>query len=209
MDQATGDIDLLDRIRRDEPGAFEHFVDRFGDRIFGFGVRMCGKREDARDVLQETLLKAYTSLKDLREPGALRAWIFRVAANACLMQRRRGKFEPDREISLDDLMPERRQGASAVGRPVEIPDVSSMPDEELQRAEIADILREAIESVPPHYRIVLVMRDMEQLTSREVAESLGLPETAVKMRLHRARLMVRKKVEAALRGRAPKARGMA
>ena len=199
MTQAETDSELLDRIRRDEPGAFEQFVDRFGGRIFGFGVRMCGEREDARDVLQDTLLRAFTSLKGLERPEAMQSWVFRVAANACLMKRRRGKFEPEREISLEELMP-RTEDAGGVAAPAEIPDVSSLPDEELARSELRVIVRKAVSSLPPHYRIVLVMRDMEHLSTKEVAETLGLPGTAVKMRLHRARLMIRKRIEQALGG---------
>jgi RNA polymerase sigma-70 factor (ECF subfamily) len=210
VEQATGDSELLEGIRRDEPGAFDRFVDRFGDRIYGFSVRMCGQREDARDVLQDTLLKAYTALKDLRHPEALRSWVFRVAANACLMKRRRGKFESERELSLDELMPggDGGAGAGAAGgrRSIEIPDVAALPDESLERSELAELVQKAVEQVPAHYRIVLVLRDMEGLSTHEASEALGIPETAVKMRLHRARLMVRKELEAALAGGAAPSR---
>lgn len=186
----SDDAVLLKRIRRGDPGAFEAFVDRFGGRILGFGLRFCGEREDAKDVLQETLIKAFHSLKDLRDPGALRSWLYRVAANACLMKRRKGKFAPDRELSLDDLGPLGSEGVTA-----EIPDASSMPDEELARSELAASLREAIAELPSHYRMVLIMRDMEGLSTREVGEALDLEDSAVKMRLHRARLAVRRRLE--------------
>jgi len=186
---------LLERIRSDQPGAFESFVSLFENRIYRFGVRMCGEREDARDVLQDTLLQAYKSLKTLKHPGALRSWLYRVAANACLMKRRKGKFEPERELSLDDL------GPRDPGRPrAEIPDPAALPDEALERSELRQTIRKAVAEVPPHYRIVLVMRDMEHLPTSEVAAALNLPETTVKMRLHRARLMVRQRLEAALAG---------
>jgi len=185
-------VELLRRIRSDEPGAFEAFVDAYGDRIFGFGVRMCGEREDARDVLQDTLLQAYRSLKDLQHPEALKTWLFRVAANACRMRRRKGKYEPTRELSLDELGP--RDGSNGAA---EIPDVSDLPDQEAARAEARARLRAAIDALPPHYRMVLVLRDIEQLTAPEVSEALGLPVSTVKMRLHRARLMVRRELESA------------
>jgi len=200
--KAWTDSDLLEKIKVEDPAAFDLFVDRFGDRIFGFGLRMCGEREDARDVLQDTLLKAFTSLKDLRHPEAMKSWVYRVAANACLMKRRRGKFEPARELSLQELMP-RDQTAE-----VEIPDISSMPDDDAARAELLELVRGAVEALPAAYRIVLVMRDMEQLSTREVARALDIPKTAVKMRLHRARLKVRQALEAGLGGaRTPVARG--
>lgn len=195
MSEPTTEASLLESIRRDDPGAFDRFVDLYGDRIFGFGMRVCGEREDAREIVQETLLQAFRSLKELKEPRALRSWLYRVAANACLMRRRRGKYEPARELSLEELMP-----ADAASASVEIPDAGALPDSALERRRARDAVREAIRDLPPHYRIVLVMRDMEELSTLETARALGLPETTVKMRLHRARLMVRRRLEALFAG---------
>lgn len=184
--------ELLRRIREDEPGAFEAFVDAYGDRIYGFGIRMCGEREDARDVLQDTLLQAYRGLKDLQHPEALKSWLFRVAANACRMKRRKGKYEPARELSLDELRP--RDGNV---RETEIPDPADLPDEGVARLQARERIREAIATLPPHYRMVLLLRDIEQFTAPEVADILGLPLSTVKMRVHRARLLVRDHLERA------------
>jgi RNA polymerase sigma-70 factor (ECF subfamily) len=106
------------------------------------------------------------------------------------MKRRKGRFEPERELSLEELLPRGGEGPAS-----EIPDVSDLPDRELERSELREAVQRAIRDLPPHYRIVLVMRDLEQLTTKEVAEALGLAESAVKMRLHRARLMVRQRLE--------------
>lgn len=187
------DAALLERIRNDEPGAFEEFVAAYGDRIYGFGRRVCGASEDARDVVQETLLQAFLSLKELRHPEALRSWLYRVASNACLMKRRKGKYEPARELSLEDLAPRPGEGPA-----VEIPDPGDLPDKALERARIQERVQEAIGDLPPHYRIILVMRDLEHLTTEEASEALDLPISTVKMRLHRARLMVRQRLEASL-----------
>jgi len=189
VEQAEQDRRLLERIHGDDPEAFDEFIERYGNRIYGFGLRVCGESEDARDVAQDTLLKAYQSLKQLKEPKALRSWLYRVASNACLMKRRKGKFEPQRELSLEELMPAGAEEASA-----EIPDAGDLPDDELARSEVRRAVREAIRELPPHYKIVLVLRDMEQLTTKETAEALGLPGSTVKMRLHRARLMVRRQL---------------
>jgi RNA polymerase sigma-70 factor (ECF subfamily) len=193
MASATDDATLLARIRRDEPGAFEAFVSAYGDRIYGFGRRVCGETEDARDVAQDTLLQAYLSLKGLEHPEALRSWLYRVASNACLMKRRKGKFEPARELSLEELAPRPGEGPG-----IEIPDPGALPDESLERTRLRERVQAAIGDLPPHYRIVLIMRDMEHLSIEETAEALSLPVTTVKMRLHRARLMVRQRLEAAL-----------
>ena len=184
MTDAASDIDLLERIRRDDPAAFELFVERYGDRLYGFSARMCGEREDAEDTVQDTLFQAFRSLKELKEPKAFRSWLYRVASNACLMRRRKGKYEPDRELSLEELMPDKVDAASA-----------AIPEDELLRDEMRQKVREAIRTLPPHYRVVLVLRDMEHLSTKEASEALDLPESTIKMRLHRARLGIRRYLE--------------
>jgi len=190
MSHTASESDLLKKIKDGDPRAFDDFVNHYGDRIYGFGLRMCGEREDARDIVQETFIKAFESLKTLKEPKALKSWLYRVASNACLMKRRKGKFEPKQELSLDALMPRDPDSAT-----FEIPDDADAPDDSVARNETRRAVREAIRSLPPHYRIVLLLRDIEQLTTREASEALELPETTIKMRLHRARLGVRRYLE--------------
>jgi RNA polymerase sigma-70 factor (ECF subfamily) len=193
LDHPDPDRLLLEKIRRGDAEAFDDFVDSYGERIYGFGMRVCGEREDAREVAQETMLQAFRSLKNVKEPAALRSWLYRVASNACLMRRRRSKFEPKRALSLEELKPRGPEDAT-----FEIPDRSSMPDETVAREELRAAVRRAIETIPAHYRIVLILRDMEQLTTREVADAMQLPESTIKMRLHRARLMVRSELQRTL-----------
>jgi RNA polymerase sigma-70 factor (ECF subfamily) len=181
------DRHLLDRIRRDDPGSFEEFVRRYGGRIHAFGMRVCGEREDAKDVAQDTLMQAFRALKDVKEPRALRSWVYRVVSNACLMRRRKGKFEPERELTLEELMPRGREEAE-----IQIPDAADLPDDEVARGEVHAAVHAGIRKLPPDYRMVLLLRDIEQLSTREVASALNLNEGTVKMRLHRARLMLRK-----------------
>jgi RNA polymerase sigma-70 factor (ECF subfamily) len=181
------DRELLAGIRRDDPGAFEELVRRYGGRIYGFGMRVCGESEDAKDVAQDTLLQAFRSLKQLDEPRALRTWLYRVVANACRMKRRKGNYEARRELSLDELLPRDAEDAA-----VEIPDASNLPDDAAARAEIRRVVRAGIAELPADSRTVLLLRDLEQLSTREVAEVLDVPISTVKMRLHRARLMLRR-----------------
>ena len=197
MSQLETDRDLLERIRRDDPGAFEEFVRRYGGRIYGFGMRVCGESEDAKDVAQETLMQAYRSMKDVKEPQALRSWLYRVVSNACLMRRRKGKYEPKQELTLDELMPRGREDAE-----IQIPDLSSLPDDEVARGEIHTAVHAGIRELAPEYRMVLLLRDIEQLSTRETAEALNINEGTVKMRLHRARSMLRKVLADRL-GRSP------
>ena len=187
MSQIESDRRLLDGIRRDDPAAFEEFVRRYGGRILGFGMRVCGESEDAKDVAQDTLLKAFHALKDVQEPEALRSWLYRVASNACLMRRRKRKYEPKRELSLEELMPRGREDAQ-----IQIPDAASLPDDEAAREETRAAVHAGIGELAPDYRMVRLLRDIEQLSTRETATALQINESTVKMRLHRARLMLRK-----------------
>jgi len=201
MTGIDSDADLLAGIRRDDPRAFEEFVRRYGGRILGYGMRVCGEGEDARDVTQDTLMRAFHSLKDVKEPQALRSWLFRVVSNACRMHRRKGKYEPRQELTLEDLMPRGRRDAE-----IEIADVASLPDDEVARAELRQTVQDGIRALAPEYRMVLHLRDIEQLSTQEVAVALDLPESTVKMRLHRARLKLRN-ILAARIGRPPAGTG--
>jgi RNA polymerase sigma-70 factor (ECF subfamily) len=181
---------LLEAARSDEPGAFDAFVQHYGRRLFAFGMRMCGHREDAEDVFQETLMKAFLGLKDLREAGAVRTWLFRVASNQCLMKRRGEKNEPARHLSLDRFKPPGWEE----GQPRDVPDWSGLPDEGAQRAELRAALERAISDLAPDYRLVVILRDVEGLSTEQTAEALGVRIPTVKMRLHRARMALREQL---------------
>ena len=186
----TGDRSLAEALIAGRPEAFEPFVERFGPLILNFGRRMCGQRDDADEVLQETLMKAYLSVKDLRDPAALKTWVYRVAANACLNMRRRGKNEPKREIRLDEVVPSPEKD----GAPPQIADWSGLPLDRILQGELKTRLEQAILALPKDYRITLLLRDQEDLSTRDTAEILGISETLVKVRLHRARLALRKEL---------------
>jgi RNA polymerase sigma-70 factor (ECF subfamily) len=189
-----GDLALARALIAGRPGAFEPFVDRFGPLILNFGRRMCGHLDDADDLLQETLLKAYQSARTLREPAALKTWIYRIAASICLKMRRGAKRQPKRNLPLDVLLPRQRRD----GRPPDIPDWSDIPLERLLQGELRRRIESAIAALPKDYRAVLVLRDQEGFTTREAAGILGISETLAKVRLHRARLALRKGLEAHL-----------
>lgn len=187
------DAQLLDAIRTEAPGAFDAFVERYGRRLMAFGMRMCRQREDAEDVFQDTLLKAYKSLQGLREPAALKTWLYRVAANQCRMKRR--KEAPGRELALEDLGPPGWELDGGDGAPAAVPDWSRLPDAVAQRTEVRQALESALEELPQDYRMVVLLRDLEGLSTQEAADALGLGLSAVKMRLHRGRLALRKSLE--------------
>ena len=196
--EAANEVDLARRLLSGDEGAFEQFVEHFRRKLFQYSYLMCGQREDAEEVSQETLLKVFESFRQLREPERVRSWVFRIARNFCYMKRRKSVFAPDEEISLDAVMPAFRENGGE--RKLEIADWTSLPDEQVLQSELRDTLQDAIRSLPDIYKSVLLLRDVEELSGEEAAEVLDISLDTVKTRLHRARLMVRKRMDAYLRG---------
>ena len=179
------------------PEAFDRFVDHFRAKIFHYSWLMCGHREDAEEVAQETLLRVFESFDQLREPERVRPWVFRIAKNACLMKRRKSVFAPRQELSLDDFLPAMdREGAHSK---IEIADWSRLPDRQALQSEMKEVLARAIRELPENYRAVILLRDVEELSTLETARILDLAEDVVKTRLHRARLAIRQTLDEYLR----------
>jgi len=168
--------------------ALEQALALLQNTVFSFSMRICGQRQDAEDTMQEVLVKSLPQLAKFDSPKALLVWFYKVAKTRCLMSRRRSKFAPKEALSLEELMPDRQELERLSG------DGTINPESLAIRSEAADRLREAIQRLPPQYRIVLVLRDMEGLTDEEVAEITGLRSGTVRVRLHRARLFVRKEL---------------
>ena len=193
------EIELARRLLAGEERAFERFVDHFHAKIFQYSWLMCGRREDAEEVAQETMLKVFESFNQLREPERVRPWVFRIAKNVCLNKRRKSIFAPAsaQEISLDELMPSRDSRGGRIK--IEIADWSNLPDDQLLRTELKAELQSAIRNLPEIYRSVILLRDAEGLSTAEVAQILDVTDDVVKTRLHRARLAVRKQLDERLR----------
>ncbi|MGA8537961.1 MAG: sigma-70 family RNA polymerase sigma factor [Terriglobales bacterium] len=183
-------------LQRGNDEALEHALALLQNTVFSFSMRVCGQRQDAEDTMQEVLLKSVPHLPKFDSPKALVVWLYKVAKNHCLMSRRRGKFAPNQELSLAELMPDRRQLEKLSAESGINPEKFAIQSEE------AGMLRAAIQQLPPQYRIVLVLRDMEGLTDEDVAEITGLRPGTVRVRLHRARLFVRKELMRAWKPRA-------
>jgi len=192
------EIELARQLIAEEPKAFDRFVEHFRAKIFHYSWLMCGHREDAEEVAQETLLKVFENFGQLHEPERIRPWVFRIAKNACLMKRRKSVFAPNAELSLDELMPAREQRGGQFK--IQIADWSRIPEDQLLQSELKDSLETAIGELPEVYRSVILLRDVEELSTKEAAQILDLSEDVVKTRLHRARLAVRKKLDEHLRG---------
>jgi len=176
------DDQLLDAARAGDKGALEILLERYQTKVYRFGMKMCRDPEDAEDVLQDTLLSMARNIHDFRGASSLSTWLYSIARSHCVKKRRRSKFAPDAEISLETAGAE--EAASLV-------DEGRGPDEAVSDREIVETLEKAIGSLEPIYREVLILRDVEGLTAPEVAEVLGIKVQAVKSRLHRARLAIR------------------
>src|SRR5436305_2386799 len=144
--------------------ALEQALALLQNTVFSFSMRICGQRQDAEDTMQEVLVKSLPQLAKFDSPKALLVWFYKVAKTRCLMSRRRRKFAPKEALSLEELMPDRQELERLSG------DGTINPESLAIRSEAADRLREAIQRLPPQYRIGLVFRDMEGLTDEGVAE---------------------------------------
>lgn len=185
MNESTSSFDekFVERLKNKDKKAFEELINHFGPNLFNFGMKMCGEREDALDIFQDTLEKAYTSLEQLKEPTSLKKWLFKVAANACLMKRRKEKifsYKIDSEDST--LEPEILSKED---------ELENLPEAIILNKETKEVLRKIITSLPETYKSVLILRDIEDFSTEETAEILGLTKETVKMRLSRARAKVR------------------
>lgn len=169
-------------------------VDAYGGRLHSLGLRFCGDREDARDLVQETFLAAFRSWRKFEGRSKPSTWLFTIAARVCRRMHRLRSGEPASKLSLDELVPLRDERIAAL--PADAP-LSADQREEARR----DVER-AIASLPQAFRMPLVLKEVAGLSLAEIAAVLGLREATVKTRLHRARLRVRKALEDALPRRA-------
>jgi RNA polymerase sigma-70 factor (ECF subfamily) len=195
------EVELARQLLTGKPDAFDRFVEHFRAKIFQYSWLMCGHREDAEEVAQETLLKVFESFDQLREPERVRPWVFRIAKNECLMKRRKSVFAPAHELSLEQFLPRRKQTDGDVK--IEIADWSRLPDDQALQTEMKQVLDRAIGDLPEIYRAVILLRDIEELSTEETTQILGVTEDTVKTRLHRARLALRKMLDEQLRAEHP------
>jgi RNA polymerase sigma-70 factor, ECF subfamily len=179
---------VVQLIQRRDPKSLEEALELLQKTVFSFSMKVCGQRQDAEDTMQEVLLKSVPNLPKFDSPKALMVWLYKVAKNRCLMSRRKSKFAPKEDLSLEELMPDRRELRKLSGS------LDGTPETAMLRRENAKRLREAVQKLPSDYRLILVLHDMEELSDGDVAEITGLRPGTVRVRLHRARLFVRKEL---------------
>ncbi len=177
---------FVERARQGDLEAFEELVNRYEQKVFRLALNITGNREDAEDVLQEAFLKAYTNLGRFQGDSRFYTWLVRIAVNEGLMKlrkRRANVVSLDQELEAeDDVLPR------------QVEDWGPNPEQRFAQIELQQILDEAIASLEPDYRLVFVLRDIEQLSSEETAQALDLSVPAVKSRLLRARLKLRERL---------------
>lgn len=189
-----GDDGLLSGLRAGDERAYERLVEEFGGRMLAVARRILRNEEDARDAVQAAYLQAYRALPRFEGQSRVSTWLHRIVVNASLMQIRRRKAR--REESLEPLLPTFLED----GHPGEqFNGWEESADELLERAETRTFVRAAIDELPETYRTTLLLRDIEDLDTAEVAELLGITPNAVKIRLHRARQALRERIDRRLK----------
>ena len=173
-----------------ERAAMEALLVRAQEAAYRYSLLVCGHADDAEDVMQDALLKTYQHVNHIADPGAFRTWLYTTVRNACLMNRRRRAGEPSTFVSVEHGV-ETDTGTVAV----DVPDSSRSIDQQLIDGWMDGRLRRALARLPPSYRMIVVMREIEGLSTKETAAVAGLSESNVKMRLQRARLLLRKQLE--------------
>jgi RNA polymerase sigma-70 factor (ECF subfamily) len=184
------DTELINAINAGRTELFQELVGRYEQKLYNFALRMCGDVCDAEDLVQETFLTAFRYLKDFRFETKFKNWLYRIATSACIKKRRKSKYAPERELSLDEYAAESESATTE-----NVPDWAQVPLEQLLSEELSILIQEAILSLPEKYRIVIILRDLEGFSTVEAAQILNLKESNVKVRLHRARLYLRDKLK--------------
>jgi RNA polymerase sigma-70 factor, ECF subfamily len=184
------DFELIRAINGGRTDLFPELVTRYQQKIYNFGMRMCGESRDAEDLVQETFLNIFRYLKGFRYETRFKNWMYRVATTTCLKAKRKPKHAPERELSLEEFMP-----GEGEELPDQAPGWAQRPLDQLLNEELAAHIKNAILDLPKKYRMVMVLRDQEGFSTEETAQILDISVPNAKVRLHRARLFLREKLK--------------
>ncbi len=181
--------ELSRRLREQDESAYIELLNLYSSKVFRLAMSLVKHKEDAEDVTQEVFLTVCSRISDLKENKALSSWIYRITVNTSLMKiRKSGRSE---QISFEEDLPRFDQDGMHI-KPVK--DWSENPEEKTSSKQIMDYIKENLKELPESYKVVFLLRDMEGLSNNEVAEVLDISLTAVKSRLHRARLFMRERL---------------
>jgi RNA polymerase sigma-70 factor (ECF subfamily) len=181
------DSPLIERVKAGDHAAFTELVHRYEGKVYQLALRLTGNEMDAMDVIQDVFLSVYQKIHTFRGAAAFSSWLYRITANAAfakLNQRRRAAA-----VSIDDVLPAVEEQSSDIHS-----EWSQKPDAVLSNKEARDALEKEIQNLPDDFRTVVILRDVQNMSNQDVAEILHLSVPAVKSRLHRARLILRKRL---------------
>jgi RNA polymerase sigma-70 factor, ECF subfamily len=181
---------LIRRLRDRDEKAFREIVVEYQDRVFNMTYRMLGNREEAEDVAQEVFITVFKSIDQFRGDSKFSTWLYRIAANTCKNRIKYLARRHDRDQSEYDDAADRDHAAGALTAPSQ----PRRPDRALEGAQMEQMFQEAIGELDEEQRLLVILRDIEDLSYEEILAITGLPEGTVKSRLHRARLALRKKM---------------
>jgi len=186
----TENQNFIKRLKARNEAALEELMAQYETKVFGLALRMTGNRQDAEEILQDVFLAVFQKIDGFQGDSKLSSWIYRIATNTALMKlRNRSKFC---EIPLEEELGPKMTEEGMIAEPVV--DWSKLPDEELARKELLHWIDKALTALPPDYRSVFVLRDIEELSAEEASQILEISIAALKSRLHRARLFLRKEL---------------
>jgi RNA polymerase sigma-70 factor (ECF subfamily) len=186
MSRKKSDSILIEEFKRGSQSSFEELINRYAGKAFSLALRLTRSQEDAEEVLQDVFVTVARKIRDFEGKSTFSSWLYRVTVNAALMKLRKRK--QDRSVLIEDVQPQVQE--AIIMKSVER--VST--EQEVARTEVAHALEEAIQRLPDEYRPVFVMRDVDGLTSGEVSRILNITIPAVKSRLHRSRMMLRRRL---------------
>ena len=187
------DLELVARLAAGDVSALDDLMQRYSARVYRLARGICRNDADAEEVVQDVFVTLLRKHRTFEGRSALGSWIYRIAANTALNKRRGKRFES--EMRLEDCLPSFKSDGNREGDPsFLLADWSQSPERQLLSAETRRIIAETLDALPDHYRAVLVLRDVEELSNEEVAEMLGETIASVKSKLHRARMALRERL---------------
>ncbi len=186
-------VQASELLQKNTPEAIEQAIGLLQNTVFSFSMKMCGHREDAEDTMQDVLFRSLKHLSKVQEPNALAAWLYTVTRNRC-HRIRRGHDTERKRLPLDELIPDAEELRHL------LLEAEGGPEQIAIHAQEHQLLHQAVLRIPTSLRMVLVLHDMEELTAEQIAQILDLQIGTVRVRLHRARLAVRKEMSFVLRG---------
>jgi RNA polymerase sigma-70 factor (ECF subfamily) len=187
-DKKISDVELVDEFKAGDISAFEEIISRYESKVMNLALRFTRNQEDAEEVLQDVFTTVYRKIEGFRRQSAFSSWLYRIVVNAAFMKLRKRK--QTQTVSMEDLAPAVKQYC------IERDIVTSQHSHNLAiNRELQEVLQKAIDRLPDQYRAVFVLRDVDGLSNQETGEILNLSIPAVKSRLHRSRIMLRKKLQ--------------